>query len=278
MDWRDEGILLSVADHGESSAIIDVLTCSHGRHPGLVRGGQGQKLSATLQPGTQLSLEWRARMEDHLGNYRVEPIKSRAAQIMEDRAALAAFGSMAALLVAFVPERQADYELYEASLDLVTDLSERPRDWPGTYLRWEAAFLGLMGYGLDLTACAATGRRHDLAYVSPRTGRAVSREAGGPFAEKLLPLPPFLAGEGVVTMSGVRSGLRMTGWFLEHRLSAAMEREGPLPEARNRLVQQFERMELPPRANAQPGASGEPTQDDRAEVWNRRLGTLRHAS
>ncbi|MEL7137661.1 MAG: DNA repair protein RecO [Pseudomonadota bacterium] len=278
MDWRDEGILLSVAEHGESSAIIDVLTSSHGRHPGLVRGGQGAKLAAALQPGTELALEWRARLEDHLGNYRVEPVKSRAAQLMENRAALAAFGAMSALLIAFVPERQPDYELYEASHDLLVDLAERPRDWPGTYLRWEATFLGLMGFGLDLSSCAATGRRRDLAYVSPRTGRAVSREAGGPFAEKLLPLPPFLAGEGVVTMAGVRSGLEMTGWFLDNRLRPAMEREAPLPEARNRLLRQFDRMELPARSVAQPGATLAPQPDRRADVWNRRLGTLRQAS
>ncbi|MEM9764580.1 MAG: DNA repair protein RecO [Pseudomonadota bacterium] len=278
MDWRDEGILLSVTDHGESSAIIDVLTCSRGRHPGLVRGGQGSKLSATLQPGTELALEWRARLEEHLGNYRVEPIKARAAQLMEDRAALAAFGAMSALIIAFVPERQPDYELYEASHDLLVDLAERPRDWPGTYVRWEATFLGLMGFGVDLSACAATGKRRDLAYVSPRTGRAVSREAGGPFADKLLPLPSFLAGEGVVTMAGVRSGMQMTGWFLENRLSPALERDAPLPEARARLLRQFDRMELPSRTSPQPGTTLESPIDQRASVWNRRLGTLRQAS
>lgn len=268
MEWQDEGLLLSARPHGESSAIIEVLTAAHGRHSGLVRGGQSAKMASTLQPGSQLAVEWRARLEDHLGNYKVEPIRTRAAVLMEDRAALAAFNAMSALIIGFVPEREPDFDLYEATLDLVETLCARPRDWPGTYVCWEASFLATLGFGLDLTRCAATGVRGDLAYVSPRTGRAVSREAGGPYAERLLPLPPFLAGEGVVTMAGVRLGMRMIGWFLDNRVCPAMEREGP-PEARDRLMQLFERMSLPPRP-----AHEEPARPGADDAWARRLGLI----
>ncbi|MEL6774147.1 MAG: DNA repair protein RecO [Pseudomonadota bacterium] len=269
MEWHDEGLLLTAHPHGEGSAIIDVLTAAHGRHAGLVRGGQSNKMTATLQPGTQVSLEWRARLEEHLGNYKVEPLRARAAVLMEDRAALAAFNAMVALVVEFVPEREPDFDLYEATQDLVDILCERPRDWPGTYVRWEAAFLATLGFGLDFTRCAATGVRGDLAYVSPRTGRAVSREAGGPFAEKLLPLPPFLTGEGVVTMSGVRLGMRMVGWFFENRVCPAMERER-LPEARFRLMQVFETYALAPRPSDTKAAAT--TLEAPTDAWSRRLG------
>ncbi|MEM8595116.1 MAG: DNA repair protein RecO [Pseudomonadota bacterium] len=266
MDWRDEGILLHAREHGESACIIDVLTMAHGRHAGLVHGGKSARLGASLQPGAQLSLEWRARIEDHLGTFKPELIKSRAGLLMENRAALAAFNSMAALLITYAPEREPDFELYEASSDLVEDLIQRPWDWPGTYARWEATLLTSLGFGLDLARCAATGKRHDLAFVSPRTGRAVSREAGGPFADRLLPLAPFLCGEGIVSMAGVRSALRMTGWFLRNKVNTAVGHDMPLPDARARLLRAFDRLELPPREANSPMAAVEP--------WHRRLGLI----
>lgn len=235
MEWRDEGILLGSRPYGETSAIVDVLTATHGRHQGVVHGGQGRRLGSALQPGAQLSLEWRARLEDHLGTYRVEPMRSRAAALMEDRLALAAFNAMAALVMAFVPEREADADLYTATLELTDTLCARPPEWLGVYVAWEIRFLSTLGFGLDLTRCAATGLRHDLAYVSPRTGRAVCREAGAPYAGRLLPLAPFLVCEGPVNLAAVRSALGMTGYFLENRVCPAMEREA-LPEARHRLL------------------------------------------
>ena len=268
MDWRDEGILLHIQPHGENGVIADVFTAAHGRHSGHVRGGQGPKLSAVLQPGAQLSLEWRARAEDHLGNYQVEPIRARAAQLMEDRATLAAFNALASLLVAFLPEREPDFDLYEATLDIVDLMAERHGDWPAYYARWEITLLAALGFGLDLDRCAATGTRRDLAYVSPRTGRAVCRQAGGPWADKLLPLAPFLVGEAPPSMAGVRSALGMTGWFLANRVCPAMERE-TLPEARGRLERVFERGEIPAlnRTDRREVA--------RLDLWNRRIGVGR---
>lgn len=235
MDWRDEGILLAVRPHGESAAIIETLTRAHGRHAGLVHGGQGTRLAPVLQPGAQLDLTWRARLSEHLGNFAVEPVRSRAAAIMGDRAALAALNAAAALLVAFLPEREPNPGLYEETLALADALAARDRDWPSAYARWELGLLAALGFGLDLSRCAATGATEDLAYVSPRSGRAVSRGAAGAWADRMLPLPAFLVGRGRADRDAVGAALAMTGFFLEHWACPAFDRE-TLPEARARLV------------------------------------------
>ncbi|MBK0400052.1 DNA repair protein RecO [Limibaculum sp. M0105] len=245
MDWRDEGLLLGIRDHGESSAIIDVLTVHHGRHSGLVRGGAGQKMSAVLQPGTQLALEWRARLEEHLGHFRVEPLQSRAAGIMAGRGTLAAFNAMAALIQALVPERAPDQGLHDASVALADALAAQAPDWPAIYARWEVQFLETLGFGLDLERCAVSGAPDGLAFVSPRTGRAVTREAGSPWAGKLLPLPGFLIGRGEPSAAAVVEALQLTGWFLANRAVAAMERDA-LPEARERLLRLLDRAAAAP--------------------------------
>jgi DNA repair protein RecO (recombination protein O) len=246
MDWRDEGILLAVRPHGESAAIIETLTREHGRHSGLVQGGKGKTLSPVLQPGTQLSLEWRARLSEHLGHFRIEPVRSRAAAIMADRAALGALNAIGALLVTLLPEREPNREVYDQTLDLTDALAAGEWDWPARYAHWEVGLLSALGFGLDLSRCGATGVTTDLVYVSPRSGRAVSREAGGAWADKLLPLPGFLIGHGQPTIGAVRESLRMSGWFLEHWACPAFEREA-LPEARTRLTRLFEthKMVLP---------------------------------
>ncbi|HET7410383.1 MAG TPA: DNA repair protein RecO, partial [Paracoccaceae bacterium] len=156
MDWRDEGILLCVRRHGESSVIIEALTRHHGRHAGLVRGGAGKARAAALQPGAQLSLEWNARLADHLGAYKVELIRSRAAAIMASREALAALNVISALLVRLLPEREPDLEIYRATLGLVDALDEGDPEWPVRYARWELTLLKALGFGLDLESCAAT--------------------------------------------------------------------------------------------------------------------------
>jgi len=245
MDWRDEGILLAVRPHGESSAIIETMTREHGRHSGLVQGGKGSKLSPVLQPGAQLSLEWRARLSEHLGNFRIEPVRSRAAAIMADRAALGALNAVGALLVTLLPEREPNPDVYDQTLALADALAAGEWDWPARYAHWELALLAALGFGLDLTRCGATGATEDLYYVSPRTGRAVSRNAGGAWADKLLPLPAFLIGRGAPTIGAVREALRMSGYFLERWACPAFEREA-LPEARTRLARLFETHEMAP--------------------------------
>ena len=245
MDWRDEGILLAVRPHGESSAIIEALTRDHGRHSGLVRGGKSAKLAPTMQPGTQLALEWRARLAEHLGHFNIEPVRSRAAAIMTDRAALAALNAICALLVTLLPEREPNPDIYDRTVALADALAAGEWDWPARYAHWEVALLATLGFGLDLTRCGATGVTDDLVYVSPRTGRAVSREAGGAWADMLLPLPTFLIGRGAVSIGAVREALRMTGYFLEHRVCPALERAA-MPEARARLTRLLETHKMTP--------------------------------
>lgn len=240
MEWRDEGLLLAVRPHGETSAVIEVLTRTHGRHAGLVYGGQGTRLAPVLQPGAQLDVAWRARLAEHLGHYRVEPVRARAAAIMAEPAALAALNAMGALSVAFLPEREPNPALYDETLALADALAARTWDWPAAYARWEVSLLAALGFGLDLGRCAATGATEELVFVSPRSGRAVSRSAGGAWAGWMLPLPGFLVGRGEADIAAVCEALRTTGHFLEHWACPAFERPAP-PEARARLVRLIER-------------------------------------
>ncbi len=234
MEWREEGTLLAVRRHGETAAIIDVLTEGHGRHAGIVRGGTSRKIAPVLQPGAQLDLTWRARLDAHLGTFTVEPVKSRAADLMADRLTLAALNAVSALLLFSLPEREPHPQLYRRTKALLDLIGTNPA-WPLAYLRWELALLDEMGFGLDLSRCAVTGALDDLAYVSPRTGRAVSAEGAGDWAEKLLPLPPALLGEGRGKMGEIADGLRTTGHFLASQLAESLG-EKPLPEARARFV------------------------------------------
>ncbi len=233
MEWREEGILLAARKHGETSLIIDVLTEAHGRHAGVVRGGVSRKIAPVLQPGAQLDLAWRARLEAHLGTFRVEPVRSRAGAVMGDATALAGLNAICALLVFALPEREPHPVLYRRTLAMLDVLGNSPA-WPVAYLKWELALLEDLGFGLDLRSCAVTGSFDDLAYVSPKTGRAVSAEGAGQWADRLLPLPPELLGAGTGEAGNLADGLRTTGHFLIHRL-AASHGNRPLPEARARL-------------------------------------------
>ena len=239
MEWRDEGVLLGLRRHGESAAIIDVLTRTQGRCAGVVRGGGGRRMAPVLQPGATLDLVWRARLETHLGVFTAESLRQRAGGLMEDRLALLALGSVCALLRFALPERQPQPELYLRSSALLDGLGRE--GWLRAYLNWELDLLARTGYGLDLGRCAVTGTTSDLAYVSPRTGRAVSRDAAGAWAPRLLPLPPGLDGAGPMDRAGLRAGLALTGHFLANRLAPALG-DQPLPEARARLVRALERM------------------------------------
>jgi len=233
MDWRDEGVLLAVRGHGETAAIIEVFTFAHGCHAGVVRGGASRRLAPLLQPGAQLDVRWRARLEAHLGAFTVEPIRSRAG-VLGDRRRLAALAAVCALVRAALPEREPNPVLWRVTVAML-DALEGEADWPLRYLRWELGLLEELGFGLDLARCAVTGSRDDLAYVSPRTGRAVSRQGAGQWADRLLPLPPCLLGQGGATAAELAAGLALTGHFLSREL--ALLRQVPhLPEARARLL------------------------------------------
>ncbi len=234
MDWRDEGFVLGARRHGESAAIVEIFTREHGRHGGVVRGGGSRRWAPLLQPGARMSVEWSARLEAHLGHFRLDPIETPLGRVLGDRAALAALASMAALLAAALPERAAHPRLYAATGELIAGLGAGP-GWRGGYAAWELALLAELGFGLDLERCAVTGAREDLVWVSPRTGRAVSRAAGADWADRLLPLPAFLVAGGVADRAALAEALALSGHFLATRLAPSLPREA-LPPARDRAV------------------------------------------
>jgi DNA repair protein RecO (recombination protein O) len=238
MDWRDQGFVLSTRKHGETSVILEVFSAAHGRHAGVVRGGVSRKMTPMLQPGGQLDLAWRARLADHIGSFTVEPMRSRAAAL-SDRFTLAGLNAVTALLAFCLPDREPHPDLYEKSSQLL-DLLGQNDLWPLAYLQWETALLTELGYGLDLTECAVTGSTQDLIYVSPKSGRAVSSEGAGEWADRLLPLPPILRGEGDAPDGEILQALSTTGYFLSEKLAPDLGNK-PLPEARDRFVDLFRR-------------------------------------
>lgn len=237
MEWRDQGILLNARRHGESSAIIDVFTENHGRHAGIVRGGTSRRIAPVLQPGAQLDLIWRARLEDHLGSYQVEPIRSRAAAAMSGRLALAGLNAVTGILAFCLPEREAHAALYARS-EALLDLLGQDNVWPLAYLNWELALLEEMGFGLDLSKCAVTGQSEGLVFVSPRTGRAVSAKGAGEWADRMLDLPPCLLGRGPAPDAEVLQALKTTGYFMHSKLATVLTAK-PLPAVRARFVEVF---------------------------------------
>ena len=239
MEWRDEGILLASRRHGETSAIIEMFTPAQGRHAGVVRGGTSRRIAPILQPGAQLDVTWRARLEDHIGSFTVEPVRSRAAVVMGDRLALAGLNAVTALLSFCLPEREAHPALY-ARTEALLDLLGQGNVWPLAYLQWEMALLEEMGYGLDLSSCAVTGATEGLVYVSPKSGRAVSSKGAGEWAARMLPLPDVLRGEGEAKDIEIAEAFRTTGYFLETHLAQNLG-DKPLPEARARYVAAFSR-------------------------------------
>lgn len=195
-------------------------------------------MAPVLQPGAQLDLCWRARLEDHIGTFTVEPVRSRAAASMGDRLSLAGLNAVVSLLLFCLPEREAHARLY-ARTEALLDLLGQGDVWPLAYLDWEKLLLDEMGFGLDLRTCAVMGREaNDLSYVSPRTGRAVSRAGAGDWADRLLPLPPCLMGHGPAPDDEIVQGLRVTGHFLRNHVAPELG-NNPLPDARQRFVDRF---------------------------------------
>lgn len=270
MDWQDEGIVLSARKHGESAAIVSLLTAEHGRHAGLVRGGAGRRARGIYQPGNKVTAAWRARLEEHLGTYTCELVAAHAAPVLSDPLALAGLSAACAVAEAALAERESHPRLYHRLERLVTAMGVNGGGggeiiWGPDYVRWELAVLRDAGFGLDLTSCAATGTTANLIYVSPKSGHAVSADAGAAYKEKLLPLPEYLLvdnsgenGNGSETEQerttsrvasrphgtdpgALHGGLALTGYFLERHVFA-VQNNGRVPAARTRFVDRVRKL------------------------------------
>ncbi|MAT35317.1 MAG: DNA repair protein RecO [Ponticaulis sp.] len=243
MEWRDQGLVLGTRRFGESGLILDAFTREHGRQSGFIHGGGSSKKRASFEIGTSLELEWRARTENQLGNFNLsEPTSHRAGMLMSSRLALHALNSVTSLLNTSLPDGQAYPNLFDATetvLDLLTDKEL----WPALMVSWEVGFLRTVGYGLDFSKCAVSGRTDKLTHVSPRTGRAACGEEVPEYIDKLLPLPAFLvSSEADATPEEVGQGFRLTGWFITNRLYA--EAHKPPPGSRDLMIRRLVDQEL----------------------------------
>jgi len=214
MHWLDDGIVLGVRKHGEANAILELMTRAHGRYLGLVRGGAGSRMRPILQPGNAVHAAWSARLDEHLGIYAVEGLNLRAGSLLTSSHAVYAVTHLAAL-ARLLPERDPHEAVYD-SLDMILDALDDPALAAAHVVHFEMQMLVELGFGLDLTSCAVTGRTDDLIYVSPKSGRAVSRDAGEEWRHRLLPLPAFLAQDshGVPSAADLAKGFQLTGFFL----------------------------------------------------------------
>ncbi len=234
MEWRDEGLIIGLRRHGEGSIIIEAMTCDHGRHMGIVRHGRGPRMAPVLQLGNRVEITWRARLEEHLGSFAIEGLELAAGRIMASACALYGIATLAAL-IRFLPERDPHPALYEALLSVIAVLDEAPIAGP-MIARFELEVLAELGFGLDLEECAATGLKEDLIYVSPKSGRAVSRHAGESYQHRLLALPAFLSGrhDPPPSSDDVHKAFSLTGYFIERNVLGP--RGLTMPDERARLI------------------------------------------
>lgn len=237
MEWTDEAFVLAARAHGESGAIVDLLTESHGRFAAHVAGGASRRMRPFLQPGARVIARYRARTSEQLGSTTLEPMGEGPSALFDDPVALAGLSAAAAVTAGALPEREPHPGAFAALEALISALAH-PEIWPAIYVRFEAGLLEELGFGLDLSRCAVTGSQDELVFVSPKSGRAVSRPAGEPYRARLLALPGFLlSSQGGLAAGDVERGLILTGHFLERFAFAPLNR--PLPPARVWLVERL---------------------------------------
>jgi len=241
LEWQDSGIILSVRGHGETGGLVSILTRDHGRAMGYIYGATSTKMRGILEPGNLVFVEWKAKSPDQLGSFTLELEKSIVADVMDDAAKLTAMQSACALADRTMPEREKHTGMYEGTRALMASFATEI--WAPTYIYWEMGLLRELGFGLDLSKCAATGSVDNLIYVSPKSGCAVSAAAGEIYKEKLLVLPPFLRGTGSFEESDILNGLKLTGHFLLHRVFS--QSNSNLPESRLRLEEKFHQHRVP---------------------------------
>jgi len=237
MEWHDEAFVLSARTHGESGAIVELLTLTHGRFAGHVAGGASRRMKPYLQPGARVLAQNRARTHEQLGAIQLEPVGEGPSALFDDALALSGLSAATAVAQGALPEREPHAGAFHALEALIAALAMEAI-WPAVFVRYEAGLLEELGFGLDLSRCAATGSRDDLVYVSPKSGRAVSRAAGEPYKDRLLRLPPFLlSAQGGLADGDVADGLTLTGKFLEQFVFAPLNK--PLPPARVWLIERL---------------------------------------
>ncbi len=242
MEWSDEGVVLGVRRQGENNTVLELFTRARGRHLGLVRGGRGRRLRPVLQTGNLIAATWRARLSEHLGTFSVEALEMNAARFMDDAFKLAGLTTLASHCH-LLPERESHEQLYDAFTVVLAQLGD-DAVWPALLIRWELGLLKELGFGLDLSACAATGTQDRLIYVSPKSGKAVSAEAGEPYRDKLLRLPEFMGGNAELELEldlepgTLLDGFRLTSFFL-HKHIYGPRRCKP-PEIRESIIRRLE--------------------------------------
>ncbi len=237
MEFEDDAFVLSARTYGETGAIVELLTASHGKYAAHVAGGASRRMKPFLQAGAEVVVRYRARMSDQLGSASLEPVGEGPSALFDDALALAGLSAAAAVAAGALPEREAHPGAYYAFAALRQALA-MPEIWPAVFVRFEAGLLEELGFGLDLSKCTVTGVVDDLVYVSPRTGRAVSRDAGEPYKDRLLKLPPFLlSAQQGLGAGDVGAGLDLTGHFLEAFIFNPLNR--PLPPARVWLLERL---------------------------------------
>jgi DNA repair protein RecO (recombination protein O) len=218
MDFTDDAIVLSTRRHGEANLVLSALTREHGRHLGLVKGGASRRQRPNLEIGNRLKVVWHARLEEQLGSFTIEPTGVASAQLLDDPLRLAGLASTCAVADIVLPEREPHEDVFTATGTLIAAITGDDNAWPAAYVRWELALLASLGFGLDLSRCAATGETENLTYVSPKSGRAVSREGGEGYRDRLLPLPAFLIANTKPDREDILAGLRLTGYFLDRHV------------------------------------------------------------
>jgi DNA repair protein RecO (recombination protein O) len=237
LDWSDDAIVLSARKHGETSLITNLLTRDHGRHSGLVRGGANQRNRGLFEPGNLVRVHWRARLSDHLGTFQCELTKAVAADLMENRLKLSGLCSICAVSDVALPEREAHRALYESFLILIDTFPDNFL-WPTIYVKWELGLLQELGFGLDFSSCAVTGETKNLAFVSPKSGKAVTINAAAPYKHLLLKLPSFLTQSNKTgTIEDIQQALKLTGYFLNRHAFGTYP--GNAPAARNRFIERI---------------------------------------
>ena len=250
-EWNDIGIILSAKKYGEKGLIVNVLTESYGRYVGWINYYKRKSILSSVQPGNLVKVFWKSRRIEQMGNFKIELISSISGKIFDEKIKLQALTSLCSLLEKFLPERQRYSEVFNATKAFFKVLAfnneVNNEQWIKGYIKWEIGLLSSIGYSLDLKKCAVTGQKNNLNYVSPKTGKAVSRDGAGKFAPKLLKLPVFLGGTGVIGSSQneeIIMGINITTYFFKNKLLLSINdnKITNLPNSRNRLENMIKKL------------------------------------